>query len=464
MAIWRPTLDGRHGPKYLQIVEALADDIAMGRLAPGTRLPPHRDLAFALEVSPNTTSRAYAEAVARALVQGEVGRGTFVRGAHRADLEPASADMRRPASGPIDLSRNLPCPGLAAPFLAEALAALGRDGPLDALTDYQAEADLVRHATAACVWLERCGVPAGSDEIVVTNGAQHGILCALMALTRPGDLLLTEALTYQPVKAMADRLGLKLRPVPLDDGGICPDAFEEICLGHRVAALYLGPTLQTPTTVTLSRDRRATIADIAGRHGVHLIEDDVFGPLKADRPEPIVRHLPDKTVYVTSVSKCLAPGLRVGFVRAPAERAVAIRNAVNLTCWMTPPLMAEIAARWILDGTADRLTEAQRARAARRQSLARTVFAGHGLHADPHGLHAWLDLPPGRSADAVVSDAAARGLRIVGGGAFSVDPKLRPDAVRLCLSHEADEARLRHGLETLRAVLSEPAAAPALVL
>ena len=464
MAIWTPELVGRRGPKYLQIVEALAEGIASGALPPGTRLPPHRELAYALNVSPNTTSRAYAEGVARALIRGEVGRGTFVREPGGGGLEGDPADMRRPAEGPIDLSRNLPCSGMAATALAETLAALGHGRGLDALTDDQTEADMAHHTEAAIAWLNRSGIKADRHEAVVTNGAQHGIFCALMAVTRPGDLLLTEALTYVPVKAMAERLALKLMPTPLDDEGLCPDALDEICRSRAAKALYLTPTLQTPTTATMKPARRARIAEIACRHDLTLIEDDVFGPLKPDSPEPITTLAPERTVYVTSTSKCLGPGLRVGFVRTSAPLAKAIKNAVALTCWMPAPLMVEIAARWITGGTADRLTEAQRRQAAARQAAAAALFADHDMRADPQGLHLWLTLPPDWSADTFRAEAAARGVQIVDGAAFAVDPGARPNAVRLCLSHEPDKNRLTRGLETLRTILRERPADSSLVL
>ena len=464
MAIWTPELTGRRGAKYLQIVEALAEDIASGALSPGTKLPPHRELAYALGVSPNTTSRAYAEGVARALVQGEVGRGTFVRAPGGAGLEGDPADMRRPTTGPIDLSRNLPCPGLAATALAETLAALGQGGRLEALTDYQTETDVAHHTDAAIAWLNRSGITANRHEAIVTNGAQHGILCALMAATRPGDLLLTEALTYAPIKAMAERLALKLKAVPLNDEGLCADALDEICRSHAAKALYLTPTLQTPTTATMRPDRRARIAEIADRHDLTLIEDDVFGLLKPDSPQPIATLAPERTVYVTSTSKCLGPGLRVGFVRAAASLAKAIQNAVSLTCWMPAPLTVEIAARWIADGTAERLTDMQRAHAADRQAIAAALFSDHDVRADPHGLHLWLTLPSDWSASTLRAEAATRGVQIVDGAAFAVAPGARPNAVRLCLSHEPDKNRLVDGLETLRMILRERPADSSLVL
>ncbi len=464
MAIWKPELVGRSGPKYLQIVEALAEDIASGALPAGARLPPHRELAYALNVSPNTTSRAYREAVTRALIQGEVGRGTFVRAADGARLAGHPADMLRTTTGPIDLSSNLPCSGLAAAALADTLTALGRGRRLEAFTDYQTETDIAHHVDAAIAWLNRSGITADGEQVAITNGAQHGILCSLMAVTRPGDLLLTEALTYAPIKAMAERLALKLAPVPIDDEGLCPDALDGICRSSAVRAVYMTPTLQTPTTATMGADRRARIAEIVDRHGFVLIEDDVFGLLKPDSPQPIARLVPERTVYITSTSKCLAPGLRVGFARAAAPLAMAIRNAVGLTCLMPAPLMVEIAARWIADGMAERLTEMQRAHAAERQAAAAAVFADHDVRADANGLHLWLILPPDWSADTFRAEAAAGGVQFADSAVFSVDPGARLNAVRLCLSHEPDNNRLMRGLETLQTILRRTPAVSSLVI
>ena len=464
MAIWQLSLEGRQGPKYLRIVEALAGDIAAGRLQPGTRLPPHRELAYLLGISPNTTSRAYAEAVSRGLLRGEVGRGTYVRESGPRPPDADGADMLRPHAGPIDLSRNLPFPGIAETYLARTLTELGQSPRLQALLSYQTESDLHHHADAAIDWLGRVGLAAHRDEVVITNGAQHGLLASLMAVVQSGDVLLTEELTYAPVKAMAERLSLKLAAAPIDDGGLCPEAFDRICRTHAVKALYVTPTLHTPTTVTMDEERRRAVVETARRHDVLLIEDDVFGPLVPDRPSPVAGLAPERTIYITSTSKCLAPGLRVGFVRAPRSLAAGIRGAVNLSCWMPPPLMAEVASRWIADGTADKLTAIQRREAERRQDIARDIFAGHAVRADRQGFHLWLELPPAWTAEDFRAEAARRDVKITAGGVFAARPDVRSRAVRLCLSHEPDAARVESGLQTLRRILEDTTTRSELVL
>jgi DNA-binding transcriptional MocR family regulator len=296
-------------------------------------------------------------------------------------------------------------------------------------------------------------VNAPPDRIVATMGGQHGLFCTLMALMRPGDLLLTETLTYTPVRAMATRLGLHTATVDMDSEGVVPEAFSELCRHARPKAFYLTPTLQAPTTVTLSDTRRRAIADIATRHDVILIEDDVFAPLKVDRPAPLVNFAPGHTVYVTSLSKSVAPGLRVGFLYAPAAMIPALRHAINLGIWMTPPMTLEVAARLILDGTATELTNFQREAAKFRQSLARSILGDADYMADPHGFHLWMPLPEGRRADIFRAQCAREEVLVSEGRSFAADAGGTPGAIRICLSHEPDPARLEKGLQSVANLL-----------
>ncbi|SFN07486.1 DNA-binding transcriptional regulator, MocR family, contains an aminotransferase domain [Pleomorphomonas diazotrophica] len=453
MAIWRPALDPDSSNRATAIADAIAADVASGRLAVGDRLPPQRILAWALGLSPNTVMRAYDEARRRGLVAGEVGRGTYVRVPAPALPRGGLTPLSRSEDGPVDFSRNLPFTGAAAEELAATLTELGKEPGLADFLDRGEERVRAPQLAAAAAFVGRIGLEVPSSSIALANGGQQGVFSALMALSRPGDALVVEALTYQPVMAMALHLGLRLVPAAMDGEGVLPDAFEAAVRRSGARLAYLMPTLHTPTTATLGLDRRREIAAIAERREVTIIEDDVFGFLPRERPVPIAALASSRTVFVTSVSKSMAPGLRVGYVAAPGPLLSPIEAAIAVSSWMPPPLMAEIARRWIVDGTGARLNAAQQAHAARRQVLARRSLGNRAYAADPQGLHLWLPLPPEWPVSSFVAAAHEAGVRVNAGDLFAVGAD-KPSAVRLCLSHEMDDRRVEEGLTVIASLLA----------
>ena len=464
MTIWHPDLDGKSGPKYLLIANAIGESIADGSLTERERLPAQRDLAYSLGISLNTVSRAYSEAIRRGFLHGEVGRGTYVRIGGPLPQQGAQAWMKRPVEGPVDFTLNLPAAGASAAALAKTLGLLKGSEALASYLDYQTDGDQDRHRMAGAAWIAQLGFDVSGNDLVLTNGAQHGLMVAMLASMRPGDVLLTEPLTYAPVKAMARHLDLKLLPVAMDEEGLAPDALDAACRATAAKTLYCLPTLHTPTTITMNAARRRDIAAIARKHDLLIIEDDVFGFLPPDRPPPLASFAPDRTIFVTSVSKSLAPGLRVGYLHAPRRLLRSLRAAVSLSCWMPPPLMAEIASVWIDDGTARDLNDFQRSEAGARQTIARRVLSGHGFRADPFGFHLWLPLPKHWRADAFRVAAERREVKVLTADTFAVEPADTPQAIRLCLSHEARRERVTEGLEVIAALLDEPGDSGVLVL
>ncbi len=321
--------------------------------------------------------------------------------------------------------------------------------------DYQTEADLQRHRLAGRAWVAGCGLDVDIDQIIPVVGGQHGIFSALMALLQSGDLLLMEALTYTPVLAMAQHLGLQTGAVAMDDQGIVPEAFETWCKQAKPKALYITPTLQAPTTVTLSQRRRSEIAAIAELFGVIIIEDDVFGPLKRDKPAPIASFAPEMTVYVTSLSKAVAPGLRVGFLAVPKQLVGALHQSINVSLWMTPPITLEIASLLIEDGTAVHLAERQQKIAVHRQGIAEQIIGLTKVPPRADGFHIWMPLPEGWRADAFASECRRKNVLVSEGRGFAMNAKDVPEAIRICVSHEPDEQRLLRGLEAISAVLRQ---------
>jgi DNA-binding transcriptional MocR family regulator len=459
MTIWAPSLADRSGPRYLALVEILAEDVASGRLASGARLPTHRELADRLGVTVGTVSRAYTEAARRGLVKGEVGRGTFVAG----EAEEKEADD----SDVVDLAQNHPPEPAARPqraALAASLAALPGRGDFGRLLDYPAAAGEATDREAGAQWIERAGVPAAADRVLVCTGSQHGLTVVLATLLQPGDVLLTESLTYAGLKSVAGLLHLKLAGLPVDAHGLRPDAFEDACLRGRARALYLMPTLHNPTTAIMPLERREEIARIAERHGVSLVEDDVHGLLPEQRPVPLAALAPERTYYLTSTSKTLAPGLRIAYVLSPAAMVSRLTDGLQATTWAVVPLTAAVASSWIRDGTADALLAERRREARARQDLAREALEGADFDSQPEAYYLWLRLPDPWRRDTFAAVLRARGVDLTPADAFAVGRGPTPHAVRICLGAARSREVLRRGLGLVADVLRGTGEAAAAVV
>lgn len=453
MTIWTPNLSNR-GPRYRAIADAIADAVAAGQLAAGDRLPPQRDLADAIGVTVGTVSRGYAEAERRGLIAGEVGRGTFVRGARATDPWPQPGDD----AGAVDLSLSLPA-HLAneGALLAETLRQIAADREVSGLLRYQPQSANRRQLDIATSWLGRVDLNVSAEQVLFTAGSQHGLNVAFAALFRKDAVVLTSELTYPSVKQIARSLGIRLRPVAMDDEGMCPDAMARACrIEPRPAGVYLVPTLQNPTTATQSAARRRAIADVATAHELWIVEDDIHALLPPQPIAPLATYAPDRTVYLSSVAKCLVPGLRTGFIAAPAALRARLLGGIHATMWMPPPLMVEVTCRWISDGTADQLLVDKRRETNRRQQLAQRVLGHHDIRADPNGYQLWLQLPEPWHADEVVAAARERDIIIIGAGAFAIG-RQAPRAVRVCIGAPSITS-LQTALATLDDILTDGAA------
>lgn len=454
MTNWLPSVADRPGPRYIAIADAMSADVAAKRLKAGDRLPPHRDLAWKLGVTVGTVSRAYAEATRRGLINGEVGRGTYIRALETAeDQWLANAPVED--SGVIDLGFSFPPPGDAGLAIGPALEKLAVNPRTASLLGYQPHAGLASHRAAGADWLALGGLEVPAERLVITSGAHHGIIVALAALLRPGDRLLTEALTYPGIQPVARMLGLRLESVASDDQGLLPDALEAACRTTEFKALYCVPTLQNPTTRTIPEDRRRAIAAIAERHNIAILEDDIFGLLTDDRPPPISHFAPDHGFYITSLSKTVAPGLRTGFVAGPERSVGRLAGAVRATCWMAPPLTAEIATGWIRDGTAERILKSNRQELEKRRQLALDVLGSWDAACPQGSLHVWLHLPdPWRATD-FVAEAARRGVIVTSAERFAISRRDVPHAVRICLGPPAQHEILKIALDRLAEILCQ---------
>lgn len=439
MTIWSPRLSETSEPIYSRIADALERDIRSGVLVHSSRLPTHRELARALRVTPVTITRAYAEASRRGLVESATGRGTFVRNAGRRE-NIASIEVD------VDLSTNI----VNVPLPSPTRALLERAG--DALTSstYASGAGSERHRAAGAKFiLDTTGREVDPSRIVVTAGTQHALLLAFAAATRPGDVVFAESLTYHGARSIASMLGVRLEPLPLDRYGIIPDALERSCRGRSAPrVLYTMPSLHNPTGIVMPETRRRELALLAEHHGLTIIEDDVSGFLLEKTPPPIAAFAPDRTIFLTGLGKAIAPAMRVGFLAAPDALLARAQSALATTVLFTSPVIAEMAATWIEDGTAARIAAQKRAEVSLRNRAARRILPR--ASGDARSPHLWLELPKRWTPDAFVEEARRRRVRVAGAGSFALAET--PRAIRVSIGTPATLVELEQALHVLAGI------------
>ncbi|MDJ0683544.1 MAG: PLP-dependent aminotransferase family protein [Alphaproteobacteria bacterium] len=475
---------GADRPKYILLADKIAEAVDRGGLKPGDRLPTHRALSWRLGCTVGTVTRAYAEAQRRGLIDAAVGRGSFV-----ADPDARLGGSAEPAApGPVGLGelpeRNLvgvwheasvlgidqeadsdplirlnsdfPPLGAEVEALKETLPRLATSPMLAQMLMYQPHCGHRRHRGTGALWAKRRGIQADPDRIVVTLGGNNGILASLSAITRPGDTVAVEALGYPAIKPIASLLGLHFAPVAVDEEGLVPDALDIALATQKIAALYTTPTLQNPTNVTMSEHRRRAVAAVLERHGVPVVEDDVYGPLPEDAPPALCAFLsPELGYYTTSISKALAPGLRVGYAVGPGGATNRIAGAMRSSNWMASPLTAEIASEWIESGVADAILQSHRTEMAARRRLVldRLPMVDHAL---PDGaLHTWFQLPPDWRIGAFVVEARQVGIVLPPTDSFMMAGGETPHMVRLSFCQPRSRDTLAAALDRLAVLIED---------
>lgn len=447
--MWIPTLTASDQPRYLALVDTIADAIERGELKVGQRLPPQRRLAWALGLNPSTTQQAYREAAARHLVAGAVGRGTYVlAGSKEATLFRLKRHDAEQAV--IDLSTNVP---VVDPDNRDLQASLHRLLELEQSglpEHYLGPEQLLAGRVHGARWLTERGLTLATDELLLCAGAQYALNCVLQSVCEDGEAVMVEALTAPGIKAACRQLRLPVHGVALDEHGLRPDELDRVTRASGARVLVITPTLHNPTSTCMDAARRQAIAEVVKRHQLLVIEDDVYGAL-SEQP-PLYPLLEGRGILVTSLSKTVAAGLRVGWIVAQPSLLAQIEPHSQASHWSVSPLDLHIACQWIADGTAARRLAWNRQETAERWRLARSVLGAALLDDRQASPHVWVAAPAG--AEALAADCRRRGVEVVPGNVFAIGVD-EVKAVRISLSAATSRAQLKQGLEAVRQALAE---------
>jgi GntR family transcriptional regulator/MocR family aminotransferase len=492
---YQPEVEPEGAPAFLRIARAISGDISRGRLKAGDRLPGSRTLARHLGVHRNTAIAAYDELAAQGWVETRPAGGTYVAGdipnlgiapwggrdarapsacapvevgASRSALtarvpEPYPDDpwFRPPPPGVLALASGMPdlrlVPvDLVARAYRRAMRLFGRQ--VLGYGDPQGHESL-REALAGMLAARR-GLAAGPEEILVTRGSQMALDLIARAMLGPGTAVAVEALGYRPAWDALRLSGAELLPVPVDGQGMRVDRLEALCAGRRIAAVYVTPHHQYPTTAVMAPSRRLALLDLARRRGFAIVEDDYDNEFHYEgRPVLPLAHADrhGSVVYVGTLSKILAPGLRLGFVAA-ARPLIARLTAIRRLCDRQGDLALEAGvAGLIADGELQRHADRMRRTYKLRRDTLCTALAdafGERLRfaAPAGGMALWATIEDGTDAEAWARRGSEHGVQFSPGSRFAFEGQ-PPGAFRLGFA-PLDEAELREAVCRMRRVWS----------
>lgn len=447
--VWKPKIIKQKGEtKHATLTNCIIADIEADILKPMDRMPTHRDLAHELGLSIQTVSLAYKEAERLGYLSGEVGRGTFVK--PRVTERAGRMMLDHSPNEVYDLS-IIRCVYLDDHERSsrEIFDELSKVDNSSFMRPCRPIAGLERHREIARLWLDPIGVTADTERILVTNGAAHAIFLALSCIIRSGDTVLCENLTDHGIIGLANVLGFNLKGLPTDEEGILPDALETACSAGGVRAIVLVPTLNNPTSHVASTVRRQEIAIIAERYGVFVVEDEVYRPIIEENLPSIAQMLPNLGFYITSFTKTIMTGLRVGYLVVPPAYSMRAASILRVSSWSGTYLSGEIATRWVENGTAQRLLNIQRHEARQRQKIANDILKTHIASSHPLSLCAWLKVPPHWTEDGLVRALANQNVAVTPSEPF-IAGSGHDGGIRICLGGRMSHTGLTKALTIIR--------------
>jgi DNA-binding transcriptional MocR family regulator len=441
---WKPTLDKREEHLYQTLAGQLEFDIAAGVLKPGTKLPPQRELADYLDINLSTVAKAIKVCAQKGLLTATVGSGTYVAyntlTSARLLSENRGADI-------VDMGATVP-DASGNDILTEMLRKMAGESRAEKLFCYHQPSENLWQKEAAVSLMRYCGHHTEQDRILFANGGQNALTGVLAALFKRGQRIAVDAHTYPGIKTAASMLGILLEPVPQDEYGTDPNALELVCKNKKVNGIYIIPACHNPTTITMPQERRREIAQIAKKYDCVIIEDGTYQPLSCGATS-VSDFAPCRSVYIVSLSKFIAPGLRMAFLSVPTQYVSAVSDSLYSLNVAVVPMMAELSARVIASGRFEDILENHRICTQARNIIVDRWLPKECCRGGDTDIFRWLMLPEKYSGNDFARLALAHGVRVYAAEKFAVGKTRPAHTVRLSICAPQDLEELERGLYIL---------------
>ncbi|MBM7608954.1 DNA-binding transcriptional MocR family regulator [Lysinibacillus composti] len=448
---WKPTIDKTKKPIYQALASQLEQDILNGVMLPGTKLPPQRELADYLDLNVSTISKAFKLCELKGLLSATVGSGTFV--SYDALSNAYLLEDTKPKYL-IEMGATLPDNASYEPLLLQ-LKSMLQEPDYENWFGYGRAGESLWQKDAALKLIRRGGFETTVDHILFANGAQNAIAATLASLCNPGDRIGVDQHTYPGLKTVAALLNVQIVPIKSENYEMSPTSFEDACKNENIKGLYLIPDYHNPTGSLMSVENRKRIAVIAKKYNQFIIEDGSYHLLSKNPLPAVASFAPDQVIYIASLSKSLAPGLRLAYVAVPSQFKESIAKALYNLNITVSPLLAELAARLIVSNQFEVLIEGHQEKAIRRNKMVNQIFHKYICLGEETGIFRWLLLPGKITGVEFETLAAREGVQVYAAERFVVGNSSPERAVRISVCAPKILEELEQGLLILKSLLDE---------
>ena len=452
---WMPKRKTLKRPIYKALVNRMENDVNEGILLPGTKLPSQRELADFLDINFTTVTRAYKLSEQLGLTYGLIGKGTYI--AQTANKTISISSLYKDSLFELGLNSSFEqCNNM----LNTTVADVANKSSLESLLNYKNAVGTVFQRQVALNYLVKLGIKTKIDNIAITSGGQNALTIILLGLFNPNDRIAVDRFTYANFIELAKMINIKLVPIDFDSEGMRPEYLDKACKNSDLHGIYLMTGCSNPTGIRMSEKRCRLLAEVIKKNKLIVIEDDYLGFIGMGKENKMVKLsslLPDQSVYICSMSKPVATGLRVGYLVFPDDYRQALQQSLCNINVKTSSLDAEIITQALLNGSAYKIMHKKIQLALKANTIFSNIFvAEQTKHKNIPAFIKWLPLKKNNiGAEAIESLLLANGIRVFHSDRFLVGPKIKHEFLRISLSATKTIELLEPALMKLKIVLEE---------
>ncbi|MGK7377176.1 PLP-dependent aminotransferase family protein [Planococcus sp. 1R117A] len=449
---WKPDKKALKRPVFSSLASMLEQDIANGFLAPGSKLPPQRELADFLDLNFTTITRAYKVCERKGLIYAITGSGTFV-----------APNAARSITISADHTPNRIELGFVASFeqtnahVTDTLQKVAKKSYVEQLLNYNDPTGMPHQKTAALNWMEPLGIYSDPDQVAIVSGAQNALAVTLMALFEPGNRIATDLYTYSNFIELAKLFHIQLVPILGDQFGMLPGELEKQCGQITIHGIFLMPSCSNPTTIMIPDFRKQELAAVIRKHRLILIEDDIHAFLTAgiitDYQQPMFNLLPEQTVYICGTSKSICSGLRVAYMVFGNGMRDRISQAIFNINVKTSSFDAEVITELILSGKAQEIVLQKKELAEQANDLYFSYFPLAENSGHPLSFYRWLQIDENIGNAEVEAEMEKHGIRVFHSNRFLSGQTTSNKYLRIALSSTGSLDELETGLKIIKQLL-----------